>query len=110
MSAGPASRLRTLLKTQESSPTSNSTAKRLAHLVALTWLTRGAVGGFFTRRTRIVFRHGTTPLSYRWYYNQTNLITWATNYLSTVTLTNVQGTNTGLYRLGQPLRLCAGRL
>jgi RHS repeat-associated protein len=38
-----------------------------------------------------------TPLAYRWYFNQTNLVTWATNYLSAVTLTNVQNTNSGWY-------------
>ena len=38
---------------------------------------------------------GTTPLSYHWYFNATNLLAGATNY--SLTLTNVQLTNAGNY-------------
>src|ERR1039458_8013562 len=38
---------------------------------------------------------GTTPLSYQWFFNQTNLLTAATN--ATLTLANVQLTNAGSY-------------
>ena len=64
MNAGAASRLRTLLKAKQRLPTSNSTAKRLARLVALSRLTRGVVGGFFTLNTRIAFGHGCDCPSY----------------------------------------------
>jgi hypothetical protein len=40
------------------------TAKRLARLVALSRLTRGVVGGFFTLNTRIAFGHGCDCPSY----------------------------------------------
>jgi hypothetical protein len=64
MNAGPASRLRTLLEAMQRSPTSNSTPKRLARLVALSRLTKGVVGGFFTLNTRIAFGDGCDCLSY----------------------------------------------
>src|SRR6266496_6085832 len=48
MNAGTASRLRMLLKAKQSSATSNSTAKRLARLVALSQSTREGLGGSFT--------------------------------------------------------------
>ncbi len=51
-------------QTEQSSPTSHSTAKRLAHLVALSRLTRGVVGGSFTLNTRIAFGHGCDRPSY----------------------------------------------
>lgn len=38
---------------------------------------------------------GTAPITYRWYFNQTNLITGATS--ATLTLSNVQFTNMGTY-------------
>ena len=44
---GTASRLRTLLESEQSSPTSDSTPKRPAHLVALSGLTREGRGKFF---------------------------------------------------------------
>ena len=43
---------------------SYSTPKRLAHLVALSRLTRGVVGGFFTLNVRIVFGNGCDCSSY----------------------------------------------
>ena len=51
-------------KRSQSSPTSDSTAKRLARLVALSRLTRGVVGGSFTLSTRIAFGHGCDSPSY----------------------------------------------
>ena len=51
-------------KRSQSSPTSDSTAKRLARLVALSRLTRGVVRGSFTRRTWIAFGHGCDCSSY----------------------------------------------
>ena len=69
MSAGTASRVRTVLKAKRSSPASNCIAKRLAFLVALvspatalcdggSRLTRRVVEGFFTCSTRMAFGHG----------------------------------------------------
>jgi hypothetical protein len=64
MNARAASRLRILLNAKQSSPTSNSTAKRLARLVALFRLTKGVIGGFFTLDTRIAFGDGCDCPSY----------------------------------------------
>src|SRR6266496_2062159 len=47
MNAGTASRLRMLLKSKQSSATSNSTAKRLARLVALSQSTTEGLGTLF---------------------------------------------------------------
>jgi hypothetical protein len=41
-----------------------SRAGRLAHLVALSRLTKGVVGGFFTRNVRIAFGNGGDLSSY----------------------------------------------
>src|SRR5207253_11279669 len=42
-----------------------------------------------------VAANGSTPLSYQWKFNLTNVVSGATN--STLTLTNLQSTNAGLY-------------
>jgi hypothetical protein len=55
MIAGTASRLRTLLENEAKLTYVRLNPKRLAHLVALSRLTRGAVGGFFTLDTRFAF-------------------------------------------------------
>lgn len=44
-----------------------------------------------------VIAHGTSPLAYQWFFNQTNVLAWAEG--SALGLTNVQPANAGLYHV-----------
>ena len=56
-----------------------------------------AIGTLGTSAVFAVVAEGTGPLAYQWFFNQTNLLTWAV--APTMTLTNLQATDAGAYQV-----------